>query len=41
MGGEAAVEAEGGVGDDGDDGGLLGLGGSVPCGVGGVLLGGL
>lgn len=26
---------------DGDDGGLLGLGGRVPCGGGGFLLGGL
>lgn len=27
--------------NDGDDGGLLGVGGRVPCGGGGLLLGGL
>lgn len=42
MGGEGVVEVGGGVGrleeeNDGDDGGLPGVGGRVPCGGGGVL----
>ena len=50
MGGERVVGLRGGVGGsggrleeekDGDDGGLLGVGGRVPCGGGGLLLGGL
>lgn len=50
MGGEGVLEMGGGVGgsrgkvekeNDGDDGGLLGLGGRVPCGAGGLLTGGL
>lgn len=51
MEGEGVVEVGGGVGgsggrvekeNDGDDGGrLLGVGGRVPCGGGGLLLGGL
>ena len=50
LGGEGVVEVGGGVGGssgrvekekDGEDGGLLGLGGRVPFGGGGVLPGGL
>lgn len=46
MRGEGVVEVGGGVGgsggrleeeNDGDDGGLPGVGGRVPCGGGGVL----
>lgn len=50
IGGEGVVEVGGGVGGNGgrvveenseDDGELLGVGGSMPCGAGGFLLGGL
>lgn len=46
MGGEGVLEVGGGVGgsggrlqgeNDGDDGGLPGVGGRVPCGAGGGL----